>query len=175
MHCIQLRYRQQSGLCGCRERIFKWLQQNFRMEKAQASEKAGGERYLPVITGLFVAVLLISNIASVKIVQLGWLVFDAGTLIFPLSYIFGDILTEVYGFKRARKVIWTGFAAAILMSLVFAVVSLLPSEASWTGQATYDSILGVVPRLVIASLIAYFAGEFSNSFVLAKMKIWSKG
>ena len=145
------------------------------MEKAQASEKAGGERYLPVITGLFVAVLLISNIASVKIVQLGWLVFDAGTLIFPLSYIFGDILTEVYGFKRARKVIWTGFAAAILMSLVFAVVSLLPSEASWTGQATYDSILGVVPRLVIASLIAYFAGEFSNSFVLAKMKIWSKG
>jgi len=135
----------------------------------------GNEKYLPIITGLFVAVLLISNIASVKITQLGWLVLDAGTIIFPLSYIFGDILTEVYGYRRARKVIWTGFASALLMSIVFLIVGMLPSEASWTGQAAYDSILGVVPRIVIASLIAYFAGEFSNSFVLAKMKIRSKG
>src|SRR3989338_1170107 len=135
----------------------------------------GNEKYLPIITGLFVAVLLISNIASVKITQLGWLVLDAGTIIFPLSYIFGDILTEVYGYRRARKVIWTGFASALLMSIVFLIVGMLPSEASLTGQAAYDSILGVVPRIVIASLIAYFAGEFSNSYILAKMKIWSKG
>ena len=147
------------------------------MPKEQTDAKAEfrSEKYLAIITGLFVAVLLISNIASVKITQLGWLVLDAGTIIFPLSYIFGDILTEVYGYKRARKVIWTGFAAALLMSVVFFIVGMLPSEATWTGQAAYDSILGVVPRIVLASLIAYFAGEFSNSFILAKMKIWSKG
>jgi hypothetical protein len=147
------------------------------MAIGQADGKAEfrGEKYLSVITGLFVAVLLISNIASVKIVDLGPLIFDGGTILFPLSYIFGDILTEVYGYKRARKVIWTGFASALLMSIVFAIISFLPADPSWTNQAAYDTILGVVPRIVIASLIAYFAGEFSNSYILAKMKIWSKG
>lgn len=144
-------------------------------EKAEGGTSYRNGAYLPVITGLFVAVLLVSNVVSVKILQLGWLVLDAGTIIFPLSYIFGDILTEVYGFRRARKVIWTGFAAALLMSVVFAIVSFLPAEASWSGQAAFDSILGVVPRIVLASLIAYFAGEFSNSYILAKMKVWSKG
>ncbi|MCR4335178.1 MAG: queuosine precursor transporter [archaeon] len=132
-------------------------------------------KYFAVITGFFVAVLLISNIASTKILELGFFVFDGGTILFPLAYIFGDILTEVYGYKRARKVIWTGFAAALVMSVVFAIVGMLPSAADWPLQGAYDSILGVVPRIVIASLIAYFAGEFSNSFILAKMKIWSKG
>lgn len=138
-------------------------------------------RFFAIITGLFVAVLLISNAASTKIVDLEIVyvgvhfVFDGGTLLFPLSYIFGDILTEVYGYRKARQVIWTGFFSAALMSAVFAVVGFLPPAKGWENQAAYDAILGIVPRIVIASLIAYFAGEFSNSFVLAKMKIITKG
>ena len=133
------------------------------------------QKYFAVITGLFVAVLIISNVASTKILDFGFFVFDGGTLLFPLAYIFGDILTEVYGYKKARKVIWTGFASAILMSLVFVVVGFLPPAQGWENQLAYTAILGVVPRIVLASLIAYFAGEFSNSFILAKMKILSKG
>lgn len=131
--------------------------------------------YLPVITAFFVAVLLISNIASTKIVDFGFFTFDGGTLLFPLSYIFGDILTEVYGYKRSRMVIWLGFGSALVMSLVFMIVGALPAASDWGNQAAYDAILGQAPRIVIASLIAYLAGEFSNSFILAKMKIWTKG
>ena len=133
------------------------------------------QKYFAVITGLFVAVLITSNVASTKILDFGFFVFDGGTLLFPLAYIFGDILTEVYGYKKARKVIWTGFASAILMSLVFVVVGFLPPAQGWENQLAYTAILGVVPRIVLASLIAYFAGEFSNSFIMAKMKILSKG
>ena len=132
-------------------------------------------KHLDTITALFVAVLLISNIASAKIVQFGFLTFDGGTLLFPLSYIFGDILTEVYGYDRSRKVIWLGFASAILMSITFMAVGALPSATEWTAQAAYDQILGFTPRIVLASLIAYFAGEFSNSFTLAKLKIKTQG
>lgn len=132
-------------------------------------------KYLSSISVFFVSVLLISNIASTKIVDLKWFVFDGGTLLFPLSYIFGDILTEVYGYKRSRSVIWLGFFMALLMSLIFIVVGKLPPAAGWNNQAAYDAILGLTPRIVCASLIAYFLGEFSNSFVLAKMKILTKG
>ena len=132
-------------------------------------------KYLGAISVFFVSVLLISNIASVKIVDLKWFVFDAGTLLFPLSYIFGDILTEVYGYKRARSVIWLGFSMALLMSVIFVVVGKLPPAADWPNQEAYNAILGFTPRIVLASLIAYFFGEFSNSFILAKMKIWTKG
>lgn len=132
-------------------------------------------KYLSTISVFFVSVLLISNIASTKIVDLKYFVFDAGTLLFPLSYIFGDILTEVYGYKRSRGVIWLGFFMALMMSVVFIVVGKLPPAADWGNQAAYDAILGLTPRIVIASLIAYFFGEFSNSFILAKMKIWTKG
>ena len=143
------------------------------MEKEEKSRQE--TRFFAIIAGLFVAVLLISNTASTKIVALGVLVFDGGTLLFPLSYIFGDILTEVYGYGKARKVIWIGFFSALLMAAVFAVVGFLPAAEGWENQAAYDAILGTVPRIVLASLIAYFAGEFSNSFVLAKMKILTKG
>jgi len=132
-------------------------------------------KYLGAISVFFVSVLLISNVASTKIVDLKWFVFDGGTLLFPLSYIFGDILTEVYGYKRSRGVIWLGFFMAFLMSVVFIVVGKLPAAADWTNQAAYDAILGLTPRIVLASLIAYFAGEFSNSFILAKMKVWTEG
>ncbi|HIK54569.1 MAG TPA: queuosine precursor transporter [Synechococcales cyanobacterium M55_K2018_004] len=132
-------------------------------------------KHLDTITGFFVAVLLISNIASTKILNLGPFTFDGGTILFPLSYIFGDILTEVYGYARSRKVIWIGFLSAALMSVTFAVVGALPPAEGWNHQAAYEAILGQAPRIVFASLIAYFAGEFSNSFTLAKMKIVTNG
>ncbi len=132
-------------------------------------------KYFDLILGLFIAVLLISNIASTKIVQFGPFEFDGGTLLFPLAYIFGDILTEVYGFRRSRRVIWLGFFSALLMSVVLMFVGWLPAAAGWENQEAYQKILGLTPRIVIASLIAYFAGEFSNSVILAKMKVWTKG
>lgn len=132
-------------------------------------------KHLDTITGFFVAVLLISNIASTKILNLGPFTFDGGTILFPLSYIFGDILTEVYGYARSRKVIWIGFLSAALMSVTSAVVGALPPAEGWNHQAAYEAILGQAPRIVFASLIAYFAGEFSNSFTLAKMKIVTNG
>jgi len=135
-------------------------------------------RWLPVITGLFVGILLISNIASVKLVSVWRFTFDGGTLIFPLSYIFGDILTEVYGYSAGRKVIWTGFVSAALMVVILWLVGLLPGpQGEWTPeqQSAYSVILLAEARIIIASLIAYFAGEFSNSYVLAKLKIFTKG
>lgn len=136
---------------------------------------------------LFVTTLLVSNIASsAKIVDWGVsllglpLAFDAGTLLFPVSYIFGDVLTEVYGYQRSRRVIWTGFGCAALMGLTLWVVARLPGEANWqsyAGQAAYDAILGGVSQggIIVASLVAYFAGEFSNSYTLARMKVWTGG
>ncbi len=131
--------------------------------------------YYDLIMGLFVAVLLISNIASSKILKFGPFTFDGGTLLFPISYIFGDFLTEVYGYKNSRRVIWTGFLAALLMSVTLMIVGRLAPAPGWEYQEAYDQILGLTPRIVLASLIAYFAGEFSNSYVLAKMKILTRG
>jgi uncharacterized integral membrane protein (TIGR00697 family) len=147
----------------------------------------GRFKYFDIIMALFVAVLLISNIASsAKIIDWGIslgsipLAFDAGTMIFPISYIFGDILTEVYGYKRSRKVIWVGFAASVLMSVTFGAIAALPGDAYWkaqVGDTAYNSVLGGVSSggIVVASLVAYLVGEFSNSFVLAKLKIRSQG
>jgi uncharacterized integral membrane protein (TIGR00697 family) len=134
-----------------------------------------GYRYFDIIAGLFVAVLLISNIASTKIVQLWKFTFDGGTILFPLSYIFGDILTEVYGYRKSRRVIWIGFFCALLMSLTLVLIGLIKPAAGWEFQDAYMKILGQTPRIVAASLVAYFVGEFSNSFVLAKMKILTGG
>jgi uncharacterized integral membrane protein (TIGR00697 family) len=132
-------------------------------------------KYFDIILGLFVGVLLISNVASTKIVQIGPFSFDGGTILFPLAYIFGDILTEVYGYRMSRRVIWTGFASALIMSIVFIIVGKLPSAPDWNNQAAYDQILGLTPRLVVASLLAYLAGEFSNSYTLARMKVSTNG
>lgn len=132
-------------------------------------------RYFDILVALFVSVLLISNIASTKILSLWKFTFDGGTLLFPVSYIFGDILTEVYGFRRSRRVIWLGFFAALLMSLVLFVVQILPPAGDWNNQQAYESILGFVPRIVIASLLAYFTGEFTNSVILSRLKIITKG
>ena len=132
-------------------------------------------KYYDYLLGLFVAVLLISNVASTKIVMFGPFTFDGGTLLFPLSYIFGDILTEVYGYKKAKRVIWIGFAGSFLAALVFIIVGKLPAAADWPYQEAYNNILGLTPRIVLASLIAYLSGAFSNSYILAKLKIKTKG
>lgn len=132
-------------------------------------------RWFDVLMALFVAVLLISNIASTKIVSFWKFTFDGGTILFPLSYIFGDVLTEVYGYQRSRKVIWTGFFAAMMMSLVLWLVQELPAAPGWENQQAYEKIIGFVPRIVLASLVAYFTGEFTNSFILSKLKIISEG
>jgi len=132
-------------------------------------------RLFPIIMALFVAILLISNTVAVKITHLGLFFFDGGTILFPVTYIFSDLLTEVYGYKRSRIVVWTGFAACILMSLIYWLVGILPAAAGWTGQSAYTAILGQMPRIVAASLIAYWCGEFLNAFVLAKMKIATGG
>jgi uncharacterized integral membrane protein (TIGR00697 family) len=144
-------------------------------------------RYLAPIMAVFVTVLIVSNIASsAKIVDLGFAVlgvpmaFDAGTILFPISYIFGDILTEVYGYKNSRRVIWTGFFCLALASATFWAVSHLPGESTWqgyAGDAAYNAILGGMSSggIVLASLAAYAMGEFSNSTILAKMKVLTRG
>jgi queuosine precursor transporter len=144
-------------------------------------------RYLDLIMAVFVTVLVVSNIASsAKIVDWGFsifgirMAFDAGTLLFPVSYIFGDILTEVYGYKNSRRVIWAGFACLALSAAIFWIVSILPGESQWqqyAGDASYHAILGGMSSggIVLASLAGYWSGEFTNSFVLAKMKILTRG
>jgi hypothetical protein len=143
--------------------------------------------YFDLILAAFVAVLICSNVmSSAKIVDLGFdvlgvrMAFDAGTILFPLSYIFGDILTEVYGYRRSRRAIWTGFACLAVTSLVFFIVSRLPGEQTWqryAGDAAYAAILGGMSTggIVAGSLTGYWSGEFTNSFVLARMKLLTGG
>lgn len=132
-------------------------------------------KYFDVVSCMFVAIYLISQIASTKLFAVGPFAFPGAIVIFPLAYIFGDVLTEVYGFARTRKVIWVGFVAAILMSFVLMVVQYLPPAPSWQFQKSYEQILGFVPRVVIGSIAAFWAGEFVNSYVLAKMKVLTHG
>lgn len=142
-----------------------------------------GYRYFDLVMAIFVAVLLISNVASAaKIVNLGLpvLTFDAGTLLFPVSYVFGDVLVEVYGYRRSRRVIWIGFACAVLLSLTLAVVRWLPGDAQWVaevGPDAFDGVLGTLAsgRIILGSLVAYFAGEFSNAYIMARMKVRTRG
>lgn len=132
-------------------------------------------KYLIPITGLFVATLLTSNTLESKIFDFGPMSLTAGTIIFPLAYLFNDVLTEVYGYAAARRVIWTGFAALLLMSVFYAIAVALPPDEAWSGQEAYAATLGVVPRIAFASMIAYFFGEFVNSYIVAKMKIAAQG
>jgi len=134
-------------------------------------------RYYDFVMAAFVTVLICSNlIGPAKIVQVdGWPAFGAGVLFFPISYVFGDILTEVYGYSRARRVIWTGFAGLAFASFMAAVVVALPPAPFWENQNAYEIAFGQAPRVAAASMIAYFCGEFVNSFVLAKMKILTAG
>jgi hypothetical protein len=138
-------------------------------------------RYFDFVMAAFVTILLLSNVIGAgKVAQLelplvGLWPFGAGVLFFPISYVIGDILTEVYGYAYARRCIWAGFAALIFMAFMAWIVVALPPAADWGNQAAYEAVFGQVPRIVFASIIAFWAGEFVNSYVMAKMKIWTKG
>lgn len=133
-------------------------------------------RYYDLIMALFVTVLLCSNlIGPAKIWTFYGFSFGAGILFFPISYLFGDILTEVYGYARARKVVWAGFGALVFASIMSWVVLALPAAEGWQGQEALESVFKTTPRIIFASISAYWIGEFVNSFVLAKMKVLTKG
>jgi len=132
-------------------------------------------KYYDIIGSLFVASLLISNIAAQKLFNFFGITFTAGIIFFPVTYIFGDVLTEVYGYRATRRVVWTGFAAQALMVIVLGIAVALPPAEGWPLQEQFASVLGLVPRIVLASLCGYLAGEFTNSYVLAQMKIRSNG
>lgn len=163
--------------------VLEMVKEGTELEKVERN----AYRYFDLVMALFVTVLVVSNVASsAKIIDLGFalfglpMAFDAGTLLFPVSYIFGDVLTEVYGYRRSRRVIWAGFACLALSSLVLGIVRLLPGEVGWqgyAGDAAYAAILGGMSSggLVLASLLAYWTGEFTNSALLARMKVAMSG
>jgi len=130
---------------------------------------------LLIIAALFVTCFITANIISVKMISLGPFIVFAGVFIFPLSYIIGDVLTEVYGYRIARRVIWLGFACNLIFVIFAWVGQIMPSPAGWELQEAYESILGYAPRLLFASVCGYLVGEFANSYILAKMKIFTKG
>ncbi|HYJ84372.1 MAG TPA: queuosine precursor transporter [Allosphingosinicella sp.] len=151
--------------------------------KAVGGSALGGAhfRYYDLVMAAFVAILLLSNVlgagkrAEIDLPWIGLWPFGAGILFFPLSYVIGDVLTEVYGYARARRCIWAGFVATLFMALMSWVVVALPPASNWPGQAAYESVFGQVPRIVLASVTAFWAGEFANSYVLARMKLLTKG
>ncbi len=128
-----------------------------------------------IIAAIFVTCLLTANIVGVKVFSLGFAILPAAVFLFPLSYIFGDILTEIYGYRWARRVIWLGFFCNLIFVIFAWVGQVLPPAPRWEGQEAYERILGYTPRLLIASICGYLVGEFGNSFILAKMKILTKG
>ncbi|MDZ4224358.1 MAG: queuosine precursor transporter, partial [bacterium] len=133
-------------------------------------------KYYDLLVAAFVTVLLCANVIGAgKVAAVHGFTFGAGILFFPLSYLFGDILTEVYGYARARRVVWSGFAALIFASFMSWFILALPAADGWHFQKEYETVLGATPRIAIASLIAFFCGEFANSYVLAKMKIFTRG
>lgn len=133
-------------------------------------------RYYDFAMAAFVAVLICSNlIGAAKLSRLWDFTFGAGVLFFPISYVLGDVLTEVYGYARARRVVWAGFGAVAFMAFMAWVVVSLPPAPGWDGQTAYESVFGLTPRIVAASVMAFWAGELSNAFVMAKMKILTSG
>ena len=128
-----------------------------------------------IIITVFITCLITANIISVKVISLGFFILPAGVFVFPVSYIFGDVLTEVYGYRTARRVIWLGFGCNLIFVLFAWIGQILPSADFWQTQGSYETILGFAPRLLAASLCGYLVGEFANSFVLAKMKIKTQG
>jgi len=132
-------------------------------------------RYLDQLIHVFVVVLMVSNLVGPKIVAIGPFRISGAQLLFPITYIFGDIFTEVYGYGASRRAIWTGFFASALLSVMGLITVALPPAPDWSGQEAFETVFNFVPRMVIASLLAYWAGEFSNAYVLAKLKLWTKG
>ncbi len=139
------------------------------------NESSKETKLFSIIAMVFVATLLISNIAAQKLFAFGPVVFTAGVIVFPITYIFGDVLTEVYGYNRTRRVIWTGFFCNILLAGVLWVAIILPPAQGWPLQREFEQVLGLIPRIVLASILGYWAGEFTNSYIMAKVKILTKG
>ncbi|MDP3061886.1 MAG: queuosine precursor transporter [Chloroflexota bacterium] len=131
--------------------------------------------YFVAITALFITTLLVSNIIAVKLASLAGVVIFAAIVVFPISYICGDVLTEVYGYRRARRVIWLGFGCNLIAVFFIWLGQVIPPASFWEGQGAYEQILGSTPRILAASFLAYLVGEFANSFILAKMKIATQG
>src|SRR3984885_7823602 len=136
---------------------------------------AGEYRYLNLLINIFVVILVVSNLIAPKFVAMGWFRFSAAQLLFPITYIFGDVFTEVYGYSASRKAIWTGFMASVIMTAFGIFAIWLPPAPEFKDQLAYETIFGVVPRNVAGSLVAYWAGEFANSLTVAKMKLWTDG
>jgi uncharacterized integral membrane protein (TIGR00697 family) len=133
-------------------------------------------RYFDFVMAAFCVVLILSNVVgAAKVATIGVFTFGAGILFFPISYVLGDVLTEVYGYARARRVIWTGFAASIFAAIMCSVIVAMPPAPGWGGQEQYAAVFGQVWRIVAASVLAFWAGEFVNSYVLARMKVWTQG
>jgi queuosine precursor transporter len=132
-------------------------------------------RYYDLILAFFASILLISNLGATKLIAFGPIITDGGAILFPLVYIFGDILTEVYGYRYARRAIWTGFGVMLLAVFAFTIVQQAPGAPEWQNQEAYNTVLGFFPRIVLASLCAYLVGEFVNSWVLAKLKVRTQG
>jgi hypothetical protein len=130
---------------------------------------------LVILIAVFITCLITANIIAVKVISLGPFVLPAAIFVFPVSYIFGDVLTEVYGYRVARRVIWLGFICNLIFVFFAWVGQVLPPASFWEGQGAYKTILGYAPRLLVASFCGYLAGEFANSFVLARMKILTRG
>lgn len=131
--------------------------------------------YYDVILAFFAAMLLISNLGATKLIAFGPIITDGGAILFPLIYIFGDVLTEVYGYKYARRAIWTAFGVMVLAVVAFTIVRYMPAAEFYTDQKAFEAVLGFFPRIVLASLVAYLVGSFLNSFVLAKLKVKMAG
>ena len=132
-------------------------------------------KYLDTLINIFIVILIVSNLIAPKFVAVGWFRFSAAQLLFPITYIFGDVFTEVYGYSASRKAIWTGFMASAIMTAFGLFAIWLPPAPEFHNQAAFETIFGVVPRNVAGSLIAYWAGEFANSLTVAKMKLWTNG
>jgi uncharacterized integral membrane protein (TIGR00697 family) len=145
--------------------------------RINAGQVAGGHfRYYDFVMAAFCVVLVLSNVVgAAKVATLGGLAFGAGILFFPLSYVLGDVLTEIYGYARARRVIWAGFGATVFAAIMCWVIVIMPPAPGWEGQEVYEAAFGQVWRIVGASVIAFWAGEFVNSYVLARMKILTAG
>lgn len=132
-------------------------------------------KYYSVITGIFVAALLISNILDTKVFVFLGLTMPAGIILFPIVYLFGDVFTEVYGYKASRKAIWTAFFSLIMAVVFFKIGEIITPAPFWENQKAYVDILGKIPRIAIASIVAFFLGEFTNSYIVSKMKVKSSG
>jgi uncharacterized integral membrane protein (TIGR00697 family) len=143
---------------------------SFDSRQPSANYAVISKSYFPLISAIFVSLLLISNIGAVKLISAGPLIVDGGVFLFPLVYVVGDLLTEVYGFKAARRVIFTGFAMSILAATTFYLVQISPAADGWDNQGAFESVLGFVPRIVLASVCGFLVGQLLNSWVLAKIK-----